>query len=74
MRTWATSPRARGSKTETLSSPRDNKLVVSVPRTRKYRVYSLPDLKQQNEFESPLFHGGSSGRDGVENEWACPVR
>ena len=34
------------------------KVVVSVPNTRNYRVYSLPELKRENEFEPPLFHGG----------------
>jgi hypothetical protein len=34
-----------------------NKLVVSVPNSKKLRVFSLPDLKQQKEFENPLFFG-----------------
>ena len=34
-----------------------NKLVTTVPGSRKMRVYSLPDLRRQNEFDVPLLHG-----------------
>lgn len=34
-----------------------NKLVHTVPGTKKLRVLSLPDLQRQTEFEVPLFHG-----------------
>ncbi|MBN9118827.1 MAG: hypothetical protein J0I06_06655 [Planctomycetes bacterium] len=34
-----------------------NKLVTTVPGSRKLRVYSLPDFQRQNEFDVPLFHG-----------------
>lgn len=42
-----------------------NKLVMSIPNSRKmFRVYSLPGLKQENEFECPLFHGAKAAAMG----------
>jgi hypothetical protein len=38
-----------------------NMVVLSVStEPSKYRVYSLPELRQQSEFECPLFHGAQA--------------